>query len=70
MAEECPMLVNCGFFKKYDTSKELACLGFINQYCRGEKKDQCRRKEYKKKHGVAPTDDMLPNGRLMAPSGD
>ena len=66
MAEECELLAKCGFFKKYIISKELACKGFILQYCRGPKMDQCKRKEYRLKHGAPPSDDMLPGGQMIS----
>jgi hypothetical protein len=62
MAQECELLSKCGFFKKYQAIKSAACKGFILQFCRGPKMDQCKRKEYREMHGVPPSDDMLPNG--------
>ncbi len=56
MAQECEKLATCGFFRKYAEVKDLACRGFINQYCKGDKMDQCKRKEYSRKHGEAPSD--------------
>ncbi|MEW5948151.1 MAG: hypothetical protein AB1711_01915 [Thermodesulfobacteriota bacterium] len=61
----CELLEKCGFFKKYQGAKDLACRGFINQYCNGPKMNECKRKEYRKKHGTPPPDDMLPNGLTM-----
>ena len=63
MAHECEKLATCGFFRKYAEVKDLACRGFINQYCKGDKMDQCKRKEYSRKHGEAPSDDMMPKGQ-------
>ena len=62
MAHECEKLKTCGFFRKYGEVKDLACRGFINQYCKGDKMDQCKRKEYSRNHGEAPSDDMMPTG--------
>ena len=62
MAQECEKLTTCGFFRKYGAVKDLACRGFINQYCKGDKMDQCKRKEYSRKHSEAPSDDMMPTG--------
>ena len=62
MSQECEKLTMCGFFKKYGEVKDLACRGFINQYCKGDKMNECKRKEYSKKHGHAPSDDMMPPG--------
>jgi hypothetical protein len=67
MSDECEFLANCGFFKKHCASKESACRGFVLQYCTGSKKDECKRKEYRREHGAPPPDDMLPSGRMMAP---
>ena len=68
MTQECEMLGRCGFFKKYGGTKDLACRGFINLYCQGVKQNECKRKEYSKKHGQAPSDDMMPTGQTMAKS--
>ena len=62
MSQECEKLTMCGFFKKYGEVKDLACRGFINQYCKGDKMNECKRKEYSKKHGQAPSDEMMPTG--------
>jgi hypothetical protein len=66
MAQKCELLATCGFYKKHQASKELACKGFIAQYCKGPKMDQCKRKEYLKQHGKAPSDDMMPSGQMIA----
>ena len=63
---ECELLETCGFFRKYQESKELACKGFIRQYCQGEKMAQCERKKYRAEHGTPPPDDMMPNGKSMS----
>ncbi len=63
---ECELLEKCGFFKKYCKSKDLACKGFMNIYCRGEKQKICKRRIYRKEHGVPPSDDMLPSGQMIA----
>ncbi len=60
----CDLLETCGYFKKYQASKELACKGFISQYCHGDKQDECQRKTYRKEHGVPPADDMMPSGHM------
>ena len=65
MAQECDSLPKCGFFKKYDSANNLACRGFIAQYCKGSKMDQCKRKDYKKAHGTPPPDDMMPSGQMI-----
>ncbi|TYO95206.1 hypothetical protein EDC39_1226 [Geothermobacter ehrlichii] len=62
---ECELLATCGFFQKYQSSLDMACRGFVKTYCRGEKMDECRRKEYRRQHGKSPHDDMLPTGQMM-----
>ena len=65
MTQECEMLSTCGFLKKYQKSKNMACKGFIQKYCKGSKMDQCKRKEYLETHGTPPPDDMMPSGRTI-----
>jgi len=65
MEKECEFLSTCGFFKKYQNSKEVICRGFIRRYCKGPKENECKRKEYRMKYGKPPSDDMLPNGLMM-----
>ena len=65
MDKECELLSKCGFFKKYQSTKELACKGFIKQYCKGDKMNECKRMQYRKEHGSPPSDDMMPNGAMM-----
>jgi len=66
VVKECELLKTCGFFKKYQEEKDLACRGFIRQYCRGPKMSECARKAYREAHGSAPDDDMMPNGQRVA----
>jgi len=68
MESQCELLEKCGFFKKYQQTKELACRGFINQYCNGPRQNDCKRKEYRFKHGVPPVDDMMPTGQIISAS--
>lgn len=63
--KECELLANCGFFKKHCTTNQLACQGFITMYCKGDKMDQCKRKQYRREHGVPPSENMLPSGQIM-----
>lgn len=65
MPNECERLNNCSFFKKHRDGKELACRGFIQQYCKGPKQAECKRKEYLAQHGSPPPDDMMPTGMMM-----
>jgi hypothetical protein len=62
---DCPNLPACGFMKKYGTSKELACKGFVALFCRGDKQCDCLRKQYRQTNGCAPPDDMMPNGLML-----
>ncbi|MBU1274386.1 MAG: hypothetical protein KJ720_03350 [Proteobacteria bacterium] len=68
--QECPLLSTCGFFAKYQENKSLACRGFINRYCRGAEQDLCKRKQHRLEHGTPPSDDMMPNGRMIADLGE
>lgn len=61
----CELLDKCGFFKKYQESKGLACKGFISMYCMGPKQSACLRKKYREEHGTPPIDDMMPNGAMV-----
>lgn len=63
--KDCGLLGMCGFFTKYCKTKDLACKGFMRIYCKGEKQDQCKRKIYRREHGKAPSDDMLPSGQMI-----
>ena len=65
MSEVCGLLEKCGFFKKYQSVHELACKGFISQYCQGDKMNICKRKAYRQEHGAPPSDDMMPNGKMF-----
>ena len=64
--QECELLSKCGFFRKHSSGRSAACQGLINQYCRGPKQDQCKRKAYRAQHGQPPPDDMLPAGAMLA----
>lgn len=66
MSEPCRMLRSCGFFKKYNGKKNLACKGFIQMYCMGPQKSACKRLEYRVQNGNSPSDDMLPSGQIVA----
>ena len=62
---DCANLEKCGFVKKYGASKSLAVKGFVTMYCKSGKQNECKRKEYKMKHGTPPPDEMMPNGMHM-----
>ena len=66
MGKECELLATCGFFKKYQDAKELACKGFVALYCKGENMGKCARKQYRKEHGQPPSDDMMPTGVMIS----
>ena len=65
MSQECELLPTCGFFKAHEATNDLACKGFIRQFCRGPRMAECKRKEYRAKHGTPPPDDMMPNGNML-----
>ena len=65
MSQECELLSKCGFFNKYKETKSAACNGLIRLYCKGEKMNECKRKEYRLKNGTPPSDDMYPNGSMV-----
>jgi hypothetical protein len=65
MNQECELLTKCGFFKKYQTAKDLACKGFIQRYCKGPNMNECKRMQYRKENGTPPSDDMMPNGQMI-----
>ncbi|HEY0944682.1 MAG TPA: hypothetical protein VGD81_05420 [Opitutaceae bacterium] len=65
---ECANLATCGFFQKYLATHQAACQGLITQYCKGPRQDACKRKDYKRKHGTPPPDDMLPVGVMFRPN--
>jgi len=64
MSQECELLANCGYFKKYQNTKEVLCQGFIRQYCRGPLQVECKRMEYRKERGTPPPDEMMPSGHM------
>jgi len=65
MDQEGEKLTKCGICKKYGEVKDLACKGFNIKYCLGDKMNECKRKEYSKKHDHAPSDDMMPTGHKI-----
>ena len=64
--KDCCKLADCGFFRKYQQTRNLACKGFIGQYCKGPKQEQCKRMEYRKQTGHPPPDDMMPSGYMIS----
>jgi hypothetical protein len=65
MSGDCENLPTCGFFKKYFKVNQTACRTFIKDYCRGETRNVCERKAYRKLNGAPPSDDMMPNGVML-----
>ena len=65
MENECELLSKCGFFKKYQSTKDLVCRKFIAMYCKGDKINECKRLEYRKAHDTPPVDDMMPSGQMI-----
>lgn len=66
MENDCYLLNSCPFFKKYQPTKDLVCKGFIALYCKGPKRDKCKRLEYRTKFGIPPSEDMMPTGQFMS----
>jgi len=62
---ECELLRYCGFFKKYQNSRNVICRGYIRAYCQGDNMDKCHRKRHLKEHGQPPPDDMMPSGGFL-----
>ena len=62
---QCELLENCGFFKEYQGTLDLACRGFIKTYCKGPQMNECKRKEYRQAKGTPPIKEMMPNGQTM-----
>jgi hypothetical protein len=42
MENKCELLNKCGFFKKYQGTKDLACKWFMLSYCKGLKMNECK----------------------------
>ena len=66
MTGECDRVAACGFLKKHGSADGASIKGMIAAYCRGSKMDDCKRKEYADKHDAPPSEDMLPNGEMLA----
>jgi len=63
--KECYLLEKCGFFNKYNCRGIINCQEFIDTYCRGDKMEACRRLQYHNRYGVAPSDEMMPTGKMV-----
>jgi hypothetical protein len=62
---ECHLLEKCGFFSRYGSNKEIDCDKLIRDFCRGPQQAECRRLQYRNRYGVPPSDNMLPDGRMI-----
>ncbi|MBN2363883.1 hypothetical protein JXL83_07105 [candidate division WOR-3 bacterium] len=65
MEQTCELLEKCGFFRKYQDVENEICEMLIAEYCKGSMMNECKRKEYRQKNGVPPSDDMLPDGEML-----
>jgi len=65
--EKCEKLDQCGFFKKFGSSKEIICARYIEKYCNGAQQCECKRKQYFLEQGKVPPDEMLPSGQILNP---
>jgi len=63
VAAICELLDDCGFVKKYQPTEEMACRYFVQEYCRGTRMAECKRKEYFQQHGTQPSDEIMPTGK-------
>jgi hypothetical protein len=63
--EECFLLEKCGFFNRYNCSGDINCQELIETYCRGERMQECKRLQYRNHYGVAPSDNMMPTGKII-----
>tara|TARA_Y100001970_G_C14157679_1_gene816564 strand:+ start:428 stop:604 length:177 start_codon:yes stop_codon:yes gene_type:complete len=55
------------FFKKHGETKDLACIGFINQYrIKVIKWINTKGRNIVKKHGESPSEDMMPTGHNIS----
>lgn len=70
---ECTNLESCSFFDLYqkDEDKKIALKGFVIRYCKGNRQDQCIRRQLIEKLGeiINIPPNMLPNGH-PAPGAD
>jgi len=66
MSDVCVNHPDCGFLKKYAANEKIVDLAAVKLYCRGPRKGACERVVYRKTHNVAPPDDLMPNGALVA----
>jgi len=63
---QCELLETCGFFKNFKGNTEVVKQGWIKMYCEDrEKSEKCARKQYRKKHGKPPADNMTPTGKML-----
>lgn len=60
----CPVSDECMFKKKYESSKNIQCKGFIRIYCRGGRHSECKRRIYLRENLDWPEVDFMPNGYI------
>ena len=66
ISRKCELLETCGFFLKFTSDMEVIKKGWIYMYCDDRyMSDQCLRKIFRQKTGVAPPDNMTPTGIFM-----
>jgi len=62
---DCELLSKCAFFKKYKKCEGITKY-FINEYCKDiSKSEKCQRKIIKVKTGTPPSEDLMPNGKIV-----
>ncbi len=63
---KCELLDTCGFFKNFKANSEVIKQGWIKMYCEDKaKSEKCARKQYRKKYGKPPADNMTPTGKML-----
>ena len=66
MSRECPRLLGCEFFQKYQDLEEAEIDRLKSLYCKGPYVDQCVRKMYKDLHAHIPNDNITPEGKILS----
>ncbi len=60
----CPLTDDCNFKRKYESSKNIQCRGFIRIYCIGGRHGECKVRHYYRQEGEFPQADFMPNGYI------
>ena len=59
----CELLPNCAFFRANRQGSDVLKIHWIRTYCRdSEHSERCCRKQYLRKTGEVPPDDLSPAG--------